>query len=136
MKVPKLYSSSERIVSLVRVLVPQLQQCTAQGLSAAVMAFHLSGSVGGVVRRTGELRPVEAIIGCGFATFAKRVNVEPSRSIFMQGGGGCHLAPLHIQALEVVPSLTKVLGTAADQVRVLSGLPTRAQPGHLLDLCR
>lgn len=73
MKVPKLYSSRERIVSLVYVLVPQLQQWTAQGLFAAVIDFHLSGSLGEVVRRICELRPVKASIGCGFAKFAKRV---------------------------------------------------------------
>lgn len=54
-------------------MVPQLWQCPAQGLLAAVMAFHLSGSVGEVVRRTGKPRPAEAIIDCGFAKFAKRV---------------------------------------------------------------
>lgn len=45
LKVPKLYSRRERIVSLVHVLVPQLQQQTAQGLFAALIDFDLSGSV-------------------------------------------------------------------------------------------
>lgn len=43
MKVPKLYSSRERVVSLVHGLAPQLQQGAAQGLFAAVIDFHLSG---------------------------------------------------------------------------------------------
>lgn len=44
LKVPKLYSRRERIVSL-ELLVPQLQQQTAQGLIAALIDFDLSGSV-------------------------------------------------------------------------------------------
>lgn len=33
----------------------------------------------------------------------------------MSGAGGCRLAPLRIQALEVVPCLMEALGTVADQ---------------------
>lgn len=45
LKVLKLYSRRERIVSLVHILVPQLQQHTAQGLFAALIDLDRSGSV-------------------------------------------------------------------------------------------
>lgn len=49
-------------------------------------------SVGGLVRRTVELMPVEASIGCGFAKCAKGGVGRTKCYIFVEGGRGCDLA--------------------------------------------
>jgi len=49
-------------------------------------------SVGGLARRTGGLRPVEASIGCGFAKCAKGGVGRTKCCIFVEGAGGCDLA--------------------------------------------